>query len=60
MSNFAPACAALSENNVLLILTHLCLLTQESYVTHEDNVRLAGEIISLLGAFVILVLEVKL
>ena len=60
MSNFAPACAALSENNVLLILTYLCLLTQESYVTHEDNVRLAGEIISLLGAFVILVLEVKL
>ncbi|KAK1894893.1 Transient receptor potential cation channel subfamily V member 5 [Dissostichus eleginoides] len=31
---------------------------QESYVTHEDNVRLAGEIISLLGAFVILVLEI--
>ncbi|KAK5862140.1 hypothetical protein PBY51_017568 [Eleginops maclovinus] len=30
----------------------------ESYVTHEDNVRLAGEIISLMGAFVILVLEI--
>lgn len=33
---------------------------QESYVTHEDNLRLAGEIISVLGAFVILLLEVNL
>uniref|UniRef100_A0A8C4DJ44 Transient receptor potential cation channel, subfamily V, member 6 n=1 Tax=Dicentrarchus labrax TaxID=13489 RepID=A0A8C4DJ44_DICLA len=30
----------------------------ESYVTHEDNLRLAGEIISILGAFVILLLEI--
>uniref|UniRef100_A0A8C4DDL0 Transient receptor potential cation channel, subfamily V, member 6 n=1 Tax=Dicentrarchus labrax TaxID=13489 RepID=A0A8C4DDL0_DICLA len=29
-----------------------------SYVTHEDNLRLAGEIISILGAFVILLLEI--
>lgn len=32
---------------------------QESYVTYEDNLRLAGEIISVLGAFVILLLEVN-
>uniref|UniRef100_A0A8C3AS30 Transient receptor potential cation channel, subfamily V, member 6 n=1 Tax=Cyclopterus lumpus TaxID=8103 RepID=A0A8C3AS30_CYCLU len=31
---------------------------QESYVTHKDNLRLAGEIISILGAFVILLLEI--
>lgn len=31
---------------------------QESYVTHEDRLRLAGEVISILGAFVILLLEV--
>ncbi|XP_056301047.1 transient receptor potential cation channel subfamily V member 6 [Pseudoliparis swirei] len=31
---------------------------QESYVTHNDNLRLAGEIISILGAFVILLLEI--
>uniref|UniRef100_A0A7N8XJL2 Transient receptor potential cation channel, subfamily V, member 6 n=1 Tax=Mastacembelus armatus TaxID=205130 RepID=A0A7N8XJL2_9TELE len=30
----------------------------ESYVTHEDNLRLAGEIISLLGAFIILFIEI--
>ncbi|TKS82196.1 Transient receptor potential cation channel subfamily V member 6 [Collichthys lucidus] len=30
----------------------------ESYVTHEDNLRLAGEIISVLGALVILLLEI--
>ncbi|XP_073341916.1 transient receptor potential cation channel subfamily V member 6 [Pagrus major] len=30
----------------------------ESYVTYEDNLRLAGEIISVLGAFVILLLEI--
>ncbi|XP_017270869.1 transient receptor potential cation channel subfamily V member 6 [Kryptolebias marmoratus] len=30
----------------------------ESYVTHEDSLRLAGEIISVLGAIVILVLEI--
>ncbi|XP_031155360.1 transient receptor potential cation channel subfamily V member 6 [Sander lucioperca] len=30
----------------------------ESYVTHEDNLRLVGEIISILGAFVILLLEI--
>ncbi|TMS11284.1 Transient receptor potential cation channel subfamily V member 5 [Larimichthys crocea] len=32
--------------------------TKESYVTHEDNLRLAGEIISVLGALVILLLEI--
>uniref|UniRef100_A0A671WA76 Transient receptor potential cation channel, subfamily V, member 6 n=1 Tax=Sparus aurata TaxID=8175 RepID=A0A671WA76_SPAAU len=31
----------------------------ESYVTYEDNLRLAGEIISILGALVILLLEVN-
>lgn len=31
---------------------------QESYVTHEDRLRLAGEVISIVGAFVILLLEV--
>lgn len=31
---------------------------QESYVTREDNLRLAGEVISVLGALVILLLEV--
>uniref|UniRef100_A0A8C3AQB4 Transient receptor potential cation channel, subfamily V, member 6 n=1 Tax=Cyclopterus lumpus TaxID=8103 RepID=A0A8C3AQB4_CYCLU len=36
----------------------LLLLHQESYVTHKDNLRLAGEIISILGAFVILLLEI--
>ncbi|XP_026173248.1 transient receptor potential cation channel subfamily V member 6 [Mastacembelus armatus] len=30
----------------------------ESYVTHEDNLRLVGEIISLLGAFAMLLLEI--
>ncbi|KAM9852171.1 transient receptor potential cation channel subfamily V member 6 [Aulostomus maculatus] len=30
----------------------------ESYVTYEDNLRLAGEIISILGAFAILLLEI--
>ncbi|CAG6015164.1 unnamed protein product [Menidia menidia] len=30
----------------------------ESYVMHSDNLRLAGEVISVLGAFVILVLEI--
>uniref|UniRef100_A0A671WHV9 Transient receptor potential cation channel, subfamily V, member 6 n=1 Tax=Sparus aurata TaxID=8175 RepID=A0A671WHV9_SPAAU len=30
----------------------------ESYVTYEDNLRLAGEIISILGALVILLLEI--
>ncbi|XP_028280213.1 transient receptor potential cation channel subfamily V member 6 [Parambassis ranga] len=30
----------------------------ESYVTYEDTMRLAGEIISVLGAFVILLLEI--
>lgn len=39
---------------------HLYFLSQESYVTHEDSLRLAGEIISILGAFVILLLEVNL
>uniref|UniRef100_A0A3Q3KRR3 Uncharacterized protein n=1 Tax=Monopterus albus TaxID=43700 RepID=A0A3Q3KRR3_MONAL len=31
---------------------------KESYVTHQDQVRLAGEIVSLLGAVAILLLEV--
>ncbi|KAM8870787.1 transient receptor potential cation channel subfamily V member 6 [Spinachia spinachia] len=31
---------------------------KESYVTHQDNLRLVGEIISLVGAFVILLLEI--
>uniref|UniRef100_A0AAQ4Q603 Transient receptor potential cation channel, subfamily V, member 6 n=1 Tax=Gasterosteus aculeatus aculeatus TaxID=481459 RepID=A0AAQ4Q603_GASAC len=31
---------------------------KESYVTHEDNLRLVGEIISILGAFAILLLEI--
>ncbi|CAM9302931.1 unnamed protein product [Lampetra planeri] len=31
---------------------------EESYVTYEDNLRLAGEIISVLGALVILLLEI--
>lgn len=35
-------------------------MPQESYVTYEDNLRLAGEVISVLGAFVILLLEVNL
>uniref|UniRef100_A0A665W7Y2 Transient receptor potential cation channel, subfamily V, member 6 n=1 Tax=Echeneis naucrates TaxID=173247 RepID=A0A665W7Y2_ECHNA len=30
----------------------------ESYVTYEDNLRLAGEVISILGAFAILLLEI--
>lgn len=30
----------------------------ESYLTHEDNLRLAGEVISVLGAMVILLLEI--
>ncbi|XP_068178930.1 transient receptor potential cation channel subfamily V member 6 [Antennarius striatus] len=30
----------------------------ESYVTYEDNLRLAGEIISVLGALIILLLEI--
>uniref|UniRef100_A0A3P8WZQ6 Transient receptor potential cation channel, subfamily V, member 6 n=1 Tax=Cynoglossus semilaevis TaxID=244447 RepID=A0A3P8WZQ6_CYNSE len=30
----------------------------ESYVTHEDNLRLAGEVISVLGAVAILLLEI--
>ncbi|XP_068998640.1 transient receptor potential cation channel subfamily V member 6 isoform X2 [Embiotoca jacksoni] len=30
----------------------------ESYVTYEDNLRLAGEVISVLGAFLILLLEI--
>uniref|UniRef100_A0A3B4U9I2 Transient receptor potential cation channel, subfamily V, member 6 n=1 Tax=Seriola dumerili TaxID=41447 RepID=A0A3B4U9I2_SERDU len=30
----------------------------ESYVTYEDNLRLAGEVISVLGAFAILLLEI--
>ena len=35
-------------------------LPQESYVTHADHLRLVGEIISVLGAVVILLLEVGL
>uniref|UniRef100_A0A8C5DVA1 Transient receptor potential cation channel subfamily V member 6-like n=1 Tax=Gouania willdenowi TaxID=441366 RepID=A0A8C5DVA1_GOUWI len=31
---------------------------KESYVTYDDNLRLAGEVISVLGAFVILLLEI--
>lgn len=31
---------------------------QESYVTREDRLRLVGEVISVLGALVILLLEV--
>ncbi|KAL6109336.1 trpv6 [Pungitius sinensis] len=31
---------------------------KESYVTHADNLRLVGEIISILGAFAILLLEI--
>ncbi|XP_038567114.1 transient receptor potential cation channel subfamily V member 5-like [Micropterus salmoides] len=31
---------------------------KESYVTHEDYLRLVGEIISVIGAFVILLLEI--
>ncbi|KAM8847137.1 transient receptor potential cation channel subfamily V member 6 [Synchiropus picturatus] len=31
---------------------------QESYVTYEDTLRLAGEVISLLGALIILLLEI--
>lgn len=31
---------------------------EESYVTHEDNLRLVGEVISVLGALVILLLEI--
>lgn len=33
--------------------------SQESYVTYEDHVRLIGEIISVFGALVILLLEVR-
>ena len=32
---------------------------QESYVTYEDRLRLVGEIISILGAMAILLLEVS-
>lgn len=39
--------------------TQLYFLFQESYVTHGDKVRLAGEIISVLGAFAMLFLEVR-
>lgn len=35
------------------------ILLQESYVTYGDSLRLAGEIISVLGAILILVLEVS-
>lgn len=38
--------------------TRISSVFQESYVTHEDRLRLAGEVISILGAFVILLLEV--
>lgn len=51
MSDCAPACDTRSNNSIC---------SQESYVTHNDNLRLAGEIISILGAFVILLLEVTL
>uniref|UniRef100_A0A665W7S9 Transient receptor potential cation channel, subfamily V, member 6 n=1 Tax=Echeneis naucrates TaxID=173247 RepID=A0A665W7S9_ECHNA len=33
-------------------------IQKESYVTYEDNLRLAGEVISILGAFAILLLEI--
>lgn len=34
-------------------------MSQESYVTHGDHVRLAGEIISVVGAVAMLLLEVS-
>uniref|UniRef100_A0A8D3BV99 Transient receptor potential cation channel, subfamily V, member 6 n=1 Tax=Scophthalmus maximus TaxID=52904 RepID=A0A8D3BV99_SCOMX len=37
---------------------YFSLKPMESYVTYEDNLRLAGEIISVLGAFAILLLEI--
>lgn len=52
--------ARLSFQWFLLTTSILNLLSsfQESYVTREDSLRLAGEVISVLGAFVILLLEV--
>lgn len=44
--------------NIILVEWNLCSVFQESYVTHEDSLRLVGELISVLGAFVILLLEV--
>lgn len=62
---YAPACDPHSTSYVLLILIQTINYNfrfpcQESYVTYEDNLRLAGEVISVLGAFAILLLEVIL
>lgn len=35
------------------------LSSQESYVTPEDDLRLVGELITVIGAIVILILEVR-
>lgn len=63
MPNYTPTQVTQSDNNEILIFITasfpLCP-PQESYTTHGDNVRLAGEIISVIGAFVILVLEVDI
>lgn len=45
---------------ILIQTVFLLPVPQESYVTYNDSLRLAGEIISVLGAFVILLLEVIL
>ncbi|XP_062956846.1 transient receptor potential cation channel subfamily V member 5 [Cynocephalus volans] len=34
-------------------------LLQEAYVTHDDNIRLAGELVTVIGAVVILLLEIS-
>ncbi|KAL8202728.1 UNVERIFIED_CONTAM: Transient receptor putative cation channel subfamily V member 6, partial [Gekko kuhli] len=42
------------RDNVLLVQK----LLQESYITPEDNIRLVGELITVIGAIVILILEI--
>uniref|UniRef100_A0A3Q3KL48 Transient receptor potential cation channel, subfamily V, member 6 n=1 Tax=Mastacembelus armatus TaxID=205130 RepID=A0A3Q3KL48_9TELE len=55
---YGPYCVYCMYALILIQTSFLLPMSQESYVTHEDNLRLAGEIISLLGAFIILFIEI--
>jgi len=42
-----------------VLISFLFFFFQESYVTYEDELRLVGELITVIGAVVILILEVR-
>lgn len=56
LNHLPPKTGFLVHQKILLTLN---LLPQEAYVTQQDKIRLVGELVTITGAVIILLLEVK-